>query len=57
MYVDQYSQTSVNNYNSRVKEHSNMIKFFNANCAGKQSESAYRAQQKLNNQLQTYEAR
>lgn len=49
MYVDRYSQSSVNKYNSKISKHSKMINFFNKNCAGKQSESAYRAAKKLNN--------
>lgn len=49
-YVDQYSQASVDAYNKKVNRHSRMINTFNRNCAGKQSESAYRAAQKLNNQ-------
>lgn len=48
-YVDQYSQASVNAYNNKVHRHSQMINNFNRNCAGKQSESAYKAAQKLNN--------
>jgi hypothetical protein len=56
-YVDQYSQSSVDKYNKKITKHSEMIKFFNQNCAGKQSESAYRAAQKLNNQLQNYKGR
>lgn len=48
--VNQYSKSSVNNYNAKVNRHSGMIDYFNDNCAGKQSESAYRAAQKLNNQ-------
>ena len=46
--VNQYSQSSVDNYNSKVTRHSRMIGSFNQDCAGKQSESAYRAAQKLN---------
>lgn len=48
--VDRYSQSSVDNYNKKVAEHSRMISDFNQGCAGKQSESAYKAAQKLNNQ-------
>jgi len=47
--VDNYSQSSVNSYNTKVNRHGNMIKNFNRNCAGKQSYSAYKAAQKLNN--------
>ncbi len=47
-YVDQYSQSSVNAHNQKITTHSNMIEYFNKNCAGKQSESAYRAAQELN---------
>jgi len=46
--VDRYSQSSVNRYNQKVSRHSEMIDNFNSDCAGKQSESAYRAAQKLN---------
>ena len=45
--VDKYSQASVNAYNSKVSNHSRMIDYFNEYCAGKQSESAYKAAQKL----------
>lgn len=48
--VDSYNQTSVNNYNNKVRKHSQMTSTFNKDCAGKQSESAYKAAQKLNNQ-------
>lgn len=50
IYVDQYSEDSVNYYNSQVNRHSNMIDEFNRDCAGKQSESAYKAAKKLNQQ-------
>lgn len=46
--VNTYDQTSVNAYNAKVQKHSDMIRSFNANCAGKQSRSAYEAAQKLN---------
>ncbi len=46
--VDSYSRTSVDAYNNKVNRHSNMINAFNRDCAGKQSESAYKAAQKLN---------
>lgn len=49
-YVDQYSQSSVDSYNLKINRHSSMINTFNRDCAGKQSESAYRAAQKLNSQ-------
>ena len=48
--VDNYSQYSVDNYNDKVRKHSHMINEFNQNCAGKQSESAYKAAQKLNDE-------
>ena len=48
--VDQYSQASVNAYNKKAERYSEKIDYFNRNCAGKQSESAYRAAQKLNQQ-------
>lgn len=46
--VNQYSKSEVNAYNSAVNRLSAMTDDFNENCAGKQSESAYRAAQKLN---------
>ena len=48
--VDNYSKKSVESYNSKVNKHSQMIDGFNQGCAGKQSESAYKAARKLNNQ-------
>lgn len=48
--VNQYSQTSVDLYNSKISRYSEMVDSFNRKCAGKQSESAYRAAQKLNQQ-------
>ena len=48
MQVDRYSESSVNTYNTQVNQHSIMIQRFNSDCAGKQSESAYKAAQKLN---------
>ncbi|QFR42873.1 hypothetical protein [Sulfurimonas xiamenensis] len=49
-YVNQYDSAAVNNYNQKVNEHSRMINYFNQNCAGKQSYSAWKATQKLNGQ-------
>ena len=46
--VNEYSQESIDAYNKKITSHSNMIKIFNRDCAGKQSESAYRAAQELN---------
>lgn len=46
--VNQYSHASVDNYNSKVNRQSEMIDYFNENCAGKQSESAFKAAEKLN---------
>jgi hypothetical protein len=46
--VDQYSEASVNAYNAKITRHANMLESFNRDCAGKQSESAYRAAQELN---------
>ncbi len=48
--VDRYSQSSIDAYNSKVNQHSQMINKFNQDCAGKQSKSAYEAAQKLNKQ-------
>lgn len=47
--VDQYSQDSVDAYNAKVTRHSSMTDQFNSDCAGKQSESAWKAAQELNN--------
>ena len=48
--VNQYNHASVDAYNARVSRHSEMISSFNEDCAGKQSESAFRAAKKLNQQ-------
>jgi hypothetical protein len=48
MKVNQYDSNSVTNYNNKVRKHSSMIKRFNDKCAGKQSQSAWEAAQKLN---------
>jgi len=48
--VNKYSQASIDAYNSKITRHSQMTDYFNRNCAGKQSKSAYRAAQKLNQQ-------
>lgn len=47
-YVDQYSIASVNAYNQQVEQHSQMIDWFNQNCAGKQSYSACKVAMELN---------
>ena len=47
-YVDQYSAASVSAYNQQVAQHSQMIAWFNQNCAGKQSYSACKAAMELN---------
>ena len=47
-YVDQYSSASVNAYNQKIVQHSQMINWFNQNCAGKQSRSACEAAMELN---------
>jgi hypothetical protein len=46
--VNQYSQASVDAYNNKVTSHATMLSTFNSDCAGKQSESAYKATQELN---------
>ncbi len=46
--VDQYSEVAVNAHNDKVARHTSMTDAFNRDCAGKQSESAYRAAQELN---------
>jgi hypothetical protein len=48
--VDSYSQESVDSYNQKIKSHSTMTATFNEKCAGKQSQSAYDAAKKLNQQ-------
>ena len=48
-HVNRYSQESVDTYNAKIDQFSMMVNIFNSDCAGKQSESAYRAAQKLNN--------
>lgn len=48
MYVNQYESNSVNNYNNKIKEQKKITQKFNAECAGKQSYSAWKATQKLN---------
>jgi hypothetical protein len=50
MSVNQYSKASVDTYNRKVNKYSQMINKFNRNCAGKQSESARKAAEKLNRQ-------
>ncbi|MDF1868399.1 MAG: hypothetical protein P1U70_26485 [Saprospiraceae bacterium] len=50
MAVNNYSQSAVNNYNEKVRLHSQMTSIFNRDCAGKQSRSAYEAAKKLNNE-------
>lgn len=50
--VNEYSSASVAAYNAKVEQHSAMTNEFNFGCAGKQSESAYKAAQKLNQQGQ-----
>ena len=47
--VDRYSQKSVDRYNNKLQQYTDMVASFNQSCAGKQSESAYKAAQKLNN--------
>ncbi len=48
--VNRYDEAAVDAYNEKVSIHGSMTDRFNADCAGKQSESAYRAAQKLNQQ-------
>lgn len=47
-YVNQYSSQEVNLYNQKIRIHSNMIDWFNANCADRQSYSACKAANELN---------
>ncbi len=51
--VNKYSQASVDAYNKKIMHHKDMIKTFNRDCAGKQSESAYKAAQELNEKKKT----
>lgn len=46
--LDRTSSAAVNVYNEKVREFTNMTNYFNNNCAGKQSYSAWKAAQKLN---------
>ncbi len=48
--VNRYSNHEVNLYNQNVRMHLQLIDWFNANCAGKQSYSACKAAQELNRQ-------
>lgn len=50
--VDEYSRASVDAYNNKVTLHARMTSNFNSDCAGKQSESAYKAAQELNKRSQ-----
>ncbi|SMD00211.1 hypothetical protein SAMN02746065_1207 [Desulfocicer vacuolatum DSM 3385] len=45
-----YTQSAINSYKNLADRYSSMVNKFNCDCAGKQSESAYRAAQKLNNE-------
>ena len=47
-YIDPYSNASVNTYNQQVARHSQMLNWFNQNCAGKQSYSACESARELN---------
>ena len=46
--VDRYSQSSVNAYNEELSRFNRKTDIFNKDCAGKQSESAYKATLELN---------
>lgn len=48
-HVNSYDRNSVDSYNEKVARYGHMIDRFNTGCAGKQSASAYREAQKLNN--------
>jgi len=48
--VDSYSQESVDSYNEKIQKFSTMTATFNKKCAGKQSQSAYDAAKRLNQQ-------
>ncbi|CZE49901.1 stress protein, tellurium resistance protein TerZ [Campylobacter geochelonis] len=47
-FVNQYSSYEVDKYNQKVRKYSQMIEWFNLNCANKQSKSACKAANKLN---------
>ena len=49
-FVNRYSSEEVNLYNQNVRMYSQLIDWFNANCAGKQSYSACKVAQELNRQ-------
>lgn len=51
--LDRYDAGAVNAYNQQVDQHRTMSRQFNRDCAGKSSESAYRAAQALNNGQRT----
>ena len=46
--VNRYSEYSVNSYNNKVRQHSNYVARYNAQCANKQSRSACEQANKLN---------
>jgi len=46
--VNEYSQQSIDAYNKKITHHFNMTQKFNRDCAGRQSESAYKAAKELN---------
>jgi len=46
--VDKYSERSVASYNNKIATFNGMNSSFNSICAGKQSQSAYNAAQRLN---------
>ena len=46
--VDQYNSYSVNSYNAKVNKANMMNQMFNRDCAGRQSQSADEAAEKLN---------
>lgn len=47
-YINQYSDTEVNQYNQNISQLNQLTNWFNQNCAGKQSYSACKSAQELN---------
>lgn len=46
--VDRYNQAAIDAYNANITSYRDMIDNFNSDCAGKQSQSAKKAAQELN---------
>ncbi len=52
--VNRNSLSSINAYNQLIDQYSRMVEQFNIDCAGRQSESAHQAAQKLNEENDNY---